>query len=825
MLFVKLKACSKLIAASAIGFTLIVVGSFVALQKAEKTIDNLYQAEIQNQLNSLEQELKQYVNQINHDYYNLVNQSLTNILSLDRKYYTRDPLLSFYNNNIKIPSSYGSGANLKYALSELHYYKLAVISYNFNTQKLEIYAPFDKKQVLTNILLKAQDEKGIDLVELIKQRPYLNHSFNIFYAGNGTYLNLAIYDKESQTNYYILDSYLNVLDNIQLNIKNIFSDIAPMMKEILGDESVVILRRNQPIFKTNSYTLDLNLKNLNVKDLRGISFIDEKGTLITNPGSEPYHMLAIAYLKSINSYMVLTRAQSLLKPSTNIFILVEFLIVIVSLGLIGYMYSVLKISAQQVQQRQNKTEKTIEQLNELDFNQYQKLLNESSQEALISLINKTKQQNQTQEHPAESLATEQTVTEQAPQVDSNKQKNSVPETNTNNNQKRKGKKNKKNGTGNQVQEQNQAPENKQPKIENKAIKEQANVPAVIGSAQSRLVQDLLDKKQLTPEEITKLSLELLENKQLDEQEYHELTQKILLDKLLNKDQISEKSFEGNFIKATLKLSNAINNTYLKSIDELKQELKSRIQLYRREGQCMAARQMLLSSLPSEDAMPSSNFVDFAAFTVPARDLTGNFYTLKRLDKDNLAFVIGDCDSQGVKAAYTVAVVSTLVEEALNMNILPNEVLQYINDRLCTMPNVSQIKMFLGIINEKTGNVIASNAGHPVPIVIDNNGPHFVSDFNDLRIGASLNMQFSNIKWSLANDDMVVLYSNGILNVQNQESEIFGMNRLIEHCNYAINMRADELVVNILNDLKVHKGRKAFKQDVSLICLKQLLIRF
>ena len=73
--------------------------------------------------------------------------------------------------------------------------------------------------------------------------------------------------------------------------------------------------------------------------------------------------------------------------------------------------------------------------------------------------------------------------------------------------------------------------------------------------------------------------------------------------------------------------------------------------------------------------------------------------------------------------------------------------------------------------------------------------------------------------------MVMLYSKGILNVKNAAGEIFGMDRLLDHCVGANALQADELVIKILNDIKQHKGKRPFREDVSLICLKQLRIRF
>lgn len=245
-------------------------------------------------------------------------------------------------------------------------------------------------------------------------------------------------------------------------------------------------------------------------------------------------------------------------------------------------------------------------------------------------------------------------------------------------------------------------------------------------------------------------------------------------------------------------------------------------VYRMEGKFMAARSMLLSALPSEDAMPSSNYVDFAACTVPARELSGNFYTIKRLKAGNLAFIIGDCASSGLKAAYTVTVVNTLLEEALRNDMDPSQIMNYMNDRLCSMSRISPVSLFVGMISETTGNIISCNAGHCCPVIIDRKRPRFICSENDKRLGTDRNMTFDTIKCSLSRDDMILLYTRGVINVRNAQDNVFGLERLMEHCMSGRSLRADELVINVLNDIKMHKGKRPFREDVSLICLKQLL---
>ena len=81
----KLQACSKIITLTALGFTLTAAGAFYALNQAQQNLMASYQQNLEQHLDSVGADLQHYVQRINGDYYQLINQSLSNILSLDQR--------------------------------------------------------------------------------------------------------------------------------------------------------------------------------------------------------------------------------------------------------------------------------------------------------------------------------------------------------------------------------------------------------------------------------------------------------------------------------------------------------------------------------------------------------------------------------------------------------------------------------------------------------------------------------------------------------------------------------------------------------------------
>lgn len=890
----KLQACSKIITLAALGFTLTAAGAFYSLISAEHTIDANYQQELKERFTAVGADLNHYVQRINGDYYELINTSLSNILALDQSYYRKDPLLNFFEQNIRTGGAYSSGENLVYALEGLNYFGVPYIAYNLDSKELTVHGLKDHNDdESTQHLLKARNQNGQTLEEMISEPQTLAQSFTIFYSGSDTYLCLRLFDQDTNSNYYIVSSYLEVLDNIALNLKKVFSDIDPMLQGILKDDAVMIVRRGQPILKSKDFDLALDMSSSHLRELIGVRLIDQDGNLLDDASSVTQEhqasILAVSYVRSINSYLLVKRPFDLIKSDTSLILLAKIFTIVLSLLSVGLIARVALKDNQGERRKLKMLSSLVRKLNDMspaDFKQrlqqaYVDLQPQAANTpnsdvtaagAASATATSADSAAETTSNNTEADSTTATDKEQTANVEAASAAHAAPNTSAedvNGETASDVQAEAKNaieteGSNNSSAQGALAHDSVKESEAQAAVSQQASdsteksdaADATQSSAQDTNAEHVTDANtpltasasdateksstslsanSLSPDSGTsdshdskpadsKSNMESVTNGQLNTIKPEDVTAKLVME-LCQDDNLDEHSPAWQMLTAVVRLAQSLELNSNEQLEELKQEFKARIPLYRKEGQCIAARQMLLNALPSEESMPSSNFVDFAAFTVPARELSGNFYTIQRLDDDNLAFVIGDCESSGTKAAYTVAVVSILVSEALKLDLDPPHVMQYLNERLCTIPHLSPVSLFIGMISEKTGNVIAANAGHCVPIVVDDTGPHFVAPFNEQRLGINKEQNFELVKWYLANDDMVMLYSKGILNVKNAAGEIFGMDRLLDHCVGANALQADELVIKILNDIKQHKGKRPFREDVSLICLKQLRIRF
>ncbi len=695
----KLQACSKVITLNAIGFTLCAAGSLFTLSSAQQSIDDTYKNKVQSAISSANSDLIHYVHRIDNDYYQLVNMSLSNVLSLNREVYLKDPLLSFFERNIRAPSSYSNGEYLKYALDALNYYKIPYACYDLKSKELEVFGIKDEK--LKSRLLKAHTQDGATLEDLIKQPSALTQSFSIMYSGSDTYLCLKIFDQGANKNYYVFSSYLSVLENTNLDVKKIFSDIDPMMQDILKDDAVMIVRRGQTVFKTNQFDLKLDSHLNNLRSMVGVRIVDSEGNKVSDPtklsSSDNASILGVSYLRSINSYIILKRPFTTYYESDSLLLIARIALVILCLVFMGLITREILRAYRDDKREFKHVASLVNRLTNMPYDTFLVKVHEAHQAYLehkakqnaaasddkrefkhvASLVNrltnmpydtflvKVHEAHQAYlEHKAKQNAaasTADTLAEGAKteanaasattdaadanasastsatdsaannNVAANENTTATPEGST------------ADATAATANSNNSTQEDKQQALESvegiaKAVdtKLEKDAKEHIDAAKAETESDQVkaDNDDEGAEHIDENNdISLMPTEKLSEEAINFIENYILED-LLKNSGVEADSITGEALLGTIHIALSAELKSSQQISELKTEFKNRIPIFRKEGQFIAARKMLLNTLPSEDAMPSSNFVDFAAFTVPARELSGNFYLIRRIDENN-----------------------------------------------------------------------------------------------------------------------------------------------------------------------------------------------
>ena len=212
---------------------------------------------------------------------------------------------------------------------------------------------------------------------------------------------------------------------------------------------------------------------------------------------------------------------------------------------------------------------------------------------------------------------------------------------------------------------------------------------------------------------------------------------------------------------------------------------------------LAAVKVLLDEIQSdakrgqevqEGLMPSSNAsqnipLDIGHYFHGARGLAGDFFDILHLESESqFGFVIADVSGKGVGpsifGATAKAYLKVLAMEAPGD---PAFVLSRLNDLLVSDSSSMFLTMFFLVLDLKTMEMTFASAGHNDMFHFSRSTELTTLRAKGLPVGMLEGQVYENCKVSISPGDSLVLYTDGIPELENPARELFGIQRLEAFC--------------------------------------------
>jgi serine phosphatase RsbU (regulator of sigma subunit)/ketosteroid isomerase-like protein len=242
---------------------------------------------------------------------------------------------------------------------------------------------------------------------------------------------------------------------------------------------------------------------------------------------------------------------------------------------------------------------------------------------------------------------------------------------------------------------------------------------------------------------------------------------------------TEENFEGIYIhrisdgKITQEWSQA--NTLHTTLERLEEVMRERERV---EQDLRVARGIQHALLPKD--LPELEGWRIAHHYQPAREVGGDFYDFLNLNDGRVGVVIGDVSGKGIPAALVMACTQSVLRAvAQRADLTPGQALKEANEVLFTyLPPNMFVTCFYAILDPAEGRLRYANAGHNLPCCWHE------SIATQLRargmpLGLMPGMDYEENERTLAPDDGVLLYSDGLVEAHNPRLEMFGTPRMKE----------------------------------------------
>ena len=222
-------------------------------------------------------------------------------------------------------------------------------------------------------------------------------------------------------------------------------------------------------------------------------------------------------------------------------------------------------------------------------------------------------------------------------------------------------------------------------------------------------------------------------------------------------------------------------------------------------------------------MECNNEKELYYYHRPARVVGGDFYYANKVDNDNIVYILADVMGHGMVSNYVVAMIKGAFKVLCHQYKNPAEIMTNLNKLL--FDEFDKMGVFttclISAFNTKKNILTISNAGHYCPIFIKNDGTSIcnLDCKKGIPIGILEDTEYESNSFNIDELSMVCMYTDGILEIKNEEKEEYGTERLENFLKLNYKYNQETIIENLKQDLREFSSIDSYDDDIMLVMLK------
>lgn len=215
-------------------------------------------------------------------------------------------------------------------------------------------------------------------------------------------------------------------------------------------------------------------------------------------------------------------------------------------------------------------------------------------------------------------------------------------------------------------------------------------------------------------------------------------------------------------------------------------------------------------------------VSFAWKFEPSVFMAGDMLNVFQINNSHIGFYILDVKGHGISAALQAIsftyFIKNIQDDIFKNSILsPSKVLNRLNEGYagnCSGKNF--LTIFYGILNSKTKKLIYAQAGHCQPIVLTKTGQTTELKRGGPAIGFLNEFSYKDEEYTLNQGDKLILYTDGLIEVENDKGQPYGLDRLINFIKLNKDKPISEFTSLTINEVKHYIGKVPPCDDITMV---------
>lgn len=246
-----------------------------------------------------------------------------------------------------------------------------------------------------------------------------------------------------------------------------------------------------------------------------------------------------------------------------------------------------------------------------------------------------------------------------------------------------------------------------------------------------------------------------------------------------------------------------------------------IEKERLEKEFEVAREVQYKILPQKT--PNFKNLEISALFIPALEVGGDYYDFFNIDDNRLGLVIADVSGKGIEAAFIMAEVKGIFSTLSKLKLSSKEILIKANSILeNSLSKKTFVTAIYGIIDLSKRTFSFARAGHSPILYFRNNEIEKLIP-NGIGLGLDYSERFKEslveMEIKLNNNDIIVLFTDGINESLNENMEEFGYERINKLVKENSLLSVEELSNLIMQAVSTFSRRNNQHDDITLVILK------
>ncbi len=248
-----------------------------------------------------------------------------------------------------------------------------------------------------------------------------------------------------------------------------------------------------------------------------------------------------------------------------------------------------------------------------------------------------------------------------------------------------------------------------------------------------------------------------------------------------------------------------------------------------QKELQVAQEIQQMLLPSD--FPKVEGYEIASYYEAAKEVGGDLFDFVEVDDDSIGIIVADVSGKGVPGSLIMTMIRTALRLESRGNKNPADVLARVNRFVADdMKRGMFVTMFYIILDSRNREIHFASAGHnPMILYRGSTKQTYYLNPTGFPVGIQLpdldlfarKIQTDSIR--LKEDDILVLYTDGITEAMNSNRELFREERFLNAIRQNSHLDVGEFVKSINNELKNFTGGAPQNDDITFVAIKEKMM--